>query len=60
MLSLFFADSSAISGGDVLALIVFGNQSDSYFNLNLDTLFLDFIGHIVGVVIDNQQPDSAQ
>jgi uncharacterized protein YigA (DUF484 family) len=41
-------------------LIAFGNQSDSYFNVNLDTLFLDFIGHVVGAVIDNHQPDSAQ
>ena len=49
-----------ISNGDVLALIAFGNQSDSYFNVNLDTLFLDFIGHVVGAVIANQQPDSAQ
>ena len=49
-----------ISDGDVLALIAFGNQSDSYFNVNLDTLFLDFIGHVVGAVINNQQPDSAQ
>jgi uncharacterized protein YigA (DUF484 family) len=49
-----------ISNGDVLALIAFGNQSDNYFNVNLDTLFLDFIGHVVGAVLDNQLTDSAQ
>lgn len=49
-----------ISNGDVLALIAFGNQTDNYFNVNLDTLFLDFIGHVVGAVLDNQHVDSAQ
>ncbi|MBL4582412.1 MAG: DUF484 family protein [Gammaproteobacteria bacterium] len=49
-----------LSNGDVLALIAFGNQSDNYFNVNLDTLFLDFIGHVVGAVLDNQHVDSAQ
>jgi uncharacterized protein YigA (DUF484 family) len=49
-----------ISNDDVLALIAFGNKSDNYFNVNLDTLFLDFIGHVVGAVIDNQHADSAQ
>jgi len=49
-----------VGDGDVFALIAFGNRSDSYFNVNLDTLFLDFIGHVVGAVIDNQPPDSAQ
>lgn len=49
-----------ISNGDVLALIAFGNRSDNYFNINLDTLFLDFIGHVVGAVLDNQLTDSPQ
>ena len=49
-----------ISNGDILALIAFGNQSDNYFNINLDTLFLDFIGHVVGAVLDNQLADTAQ
>ena len=43
-----------IGNGEVLALIAFGNQSDNYFNVNLDTLFLDFIGHVVGAVLDKQ------
>jgi uncharacterized protein YigA (DUF484 family) len=49
-----------ISNGDVLALIAFGNKANNYFNVNLDTLFLDFIGHVVGAVLDNQHADSAQ
>jgi uncharacterized protein YigA (DUF484 family) len=49
-----------ISNGDFLALIAFGNKADNYFNVNLDTLFLDFIGHVVGAVLDNQHADSAQ
>ena len=43
-----------LSNGEVLALIAFGNQSDNYFNINLDTLFLDFIGRVVGAVLDKQ------
>jgi uncharacterized protein YigA (DUF484 family) len=49
-----------ISNGDVLALIAFGNSSDNYFNVNLDTLFLDFIGHVVGAVLDKQLSETAQ
>jgi uncharacterized protein YigA (DUF484 family) len=48
------------SNSDVLALIAFGNKADNYFNVNLDTLFLDFIGHVVGAVLDHQHTDSAQ
>ncbi|PCJ28244.1 MAG: hypothetical protein COA96_01685 [SAR86 cluster bacterium] len=40
--------------GAVLALIAFGNREENYFNINLDTLFLDFIGHVVGAVLDRQ------
>lgn len=43
-----------LSNGEVLALVAFGNQSDNYFNINLDTLFLDFIGRVVGAVLDKQ------
>jgi len=43
-----------LSNGEVLALIAFGNQADNYFNINLDTLFLDFIGRVVGAVLDTQ------
>ena len=49
-----------ISNGDVLALIAFGNSSDNYFNVNLDTLFLDFIGHVVGAVLDKQLSETTQ
>lgn len=64
---LFPADSNirstalcpVISNGEVLALLAFGNQSDNYFNANLDTLFLDFIGHVVGAVLDKQLAETA-
>lgn len=49
-----------INNGDVLALIAFGNKSENFFNVNLDTLFLDFIGHVVGAVLDKQLTDSSQ
>ena len=49
-----------ISNGNVLALLAFGNQSENYFHVNLDTLFLDFIGHVVGAVLGNQHTDNAQ
>jgi len=41
-----------ISKSEVLAMLAFGNQSENYFNVNLDTLFLDFMGHVVGAVLD--------
>lgn len=43
-----------INNSEVLALLAFGNQSENYFNVQLDTLFLDFIGHVVGAVLDKQ------
>ena len=43
-----------ISNGEVLALLALGNHAENYFNVNLDTLFLDFIGHVVGAVLDRQ------
>lgn len=43
-----------ISNGEILALLALGNHTENYFNVNLDTLFLDFIGHVVGAVLDRQ------
>ena len=43
-----------ISNSEVLALLALGNQAENYFNVNLDTLFLDFIGHVVGAVLERQ------
>lgn len=40
--------------GEVLALLAFGNRTEEYFNVHLDTLFLDFIGHVVGAVLHKQ------
>lgn len=48
-----------INNGNFLALIAFGNQSENYFNVNLDTLFLDFIGHVVGAVLERQLSDTS-
>ena len=47
-----------INDNEILALIAFGNQSENYFNVNLDTLFLDFIGNVVGTVLDRQLSDT--
>jgi uncharacterized protein YigA (DUF484 family) len=39
-----------VNNSEVFALLAFGNQKDKFFNINLDTLFLDFIGQVVGAV----------
>ena len=44
--------SPVISNSEILALLAFGNRTENYFNVNLDTLFLDFIGHVVGAALD--------
>ncbi len=49
-----------INNSEVLALLVFGNYSDNYFNINLDTLFLDFIGRVVGAVLVKQLAANSQ
>ena len=41
-----------ISHDEVLALLALGNRTRDYFNVNLDTLFLDFIGHVIGALLD--------
>lgn len=43
-----------INNSEVLALLALGNQEENYFNIHLDTLFLDFIGHVVGAVLERQ------
>lgn len=43
-----------INNSEVLAMLALGNKTENYFNINLDTLFLDFIGHVVGAVLDKQ------
>lgn len=40
-----------IENDEVLALLALGNQHEDYFNLNLDTLFLDFIGEVIGAIL---------
>jgi uncharacterized protein YigA (DUF484 family) len=36
---------------EIIALLALGNESEDYFNTSLDTLFLDFIGHVVGAIL---------
>jgi uncharacterized protein YigA (DUF484 family) len=43
-----------VGNGDILGLIAFGNQTKDYFNIHLDTLFLDFIGNVIGAVLASQ------
>ena len=43
-----------INNSEVFALLAFGNQSDNYFNIHLDTIFLDVIGRVVGAVLEKQ------
>ena len=33
---------------------LYSGCTENYFNVNLDTLFLDFIGHVVGAVLERQ------
>ncbi|MFZ8955747.1 MAG: DUF484 family protein, partial [Pseudohongiellaceae bacterium] len=40
-----------INNGEILAILALGNQQEDAFNVNLDTLFLDFIGHVIGAVL---------
>ena len=37
-----------INNGETLALLAIGNETENYFNIHLDTLFLDFICQVVG------------
>ncbi len=43
-----------VNNSEVLALFAFGNHTENYFNVNLDTLFLDFIGQVIGAVLDKE------
>lgn len=43
-----------VNNSEVLALLAFGNHEDNFFNVNLDTLFLDFIGQVVGAVLSKE------
>ena len=43
-----------VNNSEVLALFAFGNHTENYFNVNLDTLFLDFIGQVIGAVLEKE------
>ena len=47
-----------ISNGKVLAILALGNQRKDIFSVNLDTLFLDFIGRVVGAVLEKHMAPS--
>jgi uncharacterized protein len=47
-----------VNNGEVFALLAFGSNGEEYFNTNLDTLFLDFIGSVVGAILSKQLGDS--
>jgi len=58
--NLFGATSSSVGStalcpimheSEIIALLALGNESEDYFNTSLDTLFLDFIGHVVGAIL---------
>jgi uncharacterized protein YigA (DUF484 family) len=58
--NLFGATSSRVGStalcpimheSEIIALLALGNESEDYFNTSLDTLFLDFIGHVVGAIL---------
>ena len=40
--------------GEAPALIALGSIEADYFNIHLDTLFLDFIGRLIGAVLERQ------
>jgi hypothetical protein len=43
-----------VANGEIRGLVAFGNQTKDYFNVHLDTLFLDFIGNVLGAVLASQ------
>lgn len=42
-------------GNNLLAILAIGNQSQDYFNDELDTLFLDFIAEVLGSLVNRLQ-----
>jgi uncharacterized protein YigA (DUF484 family) len=63
-LSLLFGKAAAdikstarcpiMSDGVALGMLVIGSRQNNYFNVNLDTLFLDFVGHVIGAVLEGK------
>ena len=47
-----------ISNGEVIAILALGNQREDTFSANLDTLFLDFIGRVIGAVLGKHMAPS--
>ena len=43
-----------LAGERMLGILALGNKNENYFNLNLDTLFLDFIGSVIGAILSRE------
>ena len=43
-----------MSEGHPLGILAIGSEQNNYFNVNLDTLFLDFIGHVIAAVLEGK------
>jgi len=42
------------TNGTPLGILAIGSEENNYFNVNLDTLFLDFIGHVIAAVLEGK------
>ena len=43
-----------VANGTPLGVLAIGSKQSNYFNINLDTLFLDFIGHVIAAVLEGK------
>jgi len=43
-----------LANGTPLGILAIGSEQNNYFNVNLDTLFLDFIGHVIAAVLEGK------
>lgn len=42
------------ANGCPAGILAIGSEQSNYFNVNLDTLFLDFIGHVIAAVLEGK------
>lgn len=47
-----------VSNDEIFGLLAIGNSSENYFNIKLDTLFLDFIGNVIGAILSRETDNS--
>ncbi|MBT8146566.1 MAG: DUF484 family protein [Gammaproteobacteria bacterium] len=43
-----------LANGTPLGILAIGSEQSNYFNVNLDTLFLDFIGHVIAAALEGK------